>query len=181
VSYTVTGPATVSGSTLIITGAGTVSVTANQAGHATYAPASAVTQTVTAAKAALTITAANANIAYGQAIPAFTYTSAGYVNGDTSAVLSGTPAETTTATSTSPAGSYPITITQGTLAAANYTFTFANGTLTVSGSTQGQPAAPQTYPAPGIYFSAQTLIITDGTRGSSICYTTGGSTPIGLR
>ena len=39
---------------------------------------------------------------------------------------------TTTATATSLPGSYPITVTLGTLAAANYTFNFVNGTLTVT-------------------------------------------------
>ena len=133
VSYTVTGPATVAGSTLTITGAGAVSVTANQAGNTNYAAATSVTQSFTVAKAALTVTATNANITFGQAIPAFTYTSAGFVNGDSSIVLSGAPSETTTATTTSAVGTYPITITQGTLTASNYTFNFVNGTLTING------------------------------------------------
>jgi hypothetical protein len=38
---------------------------------------------------------------------------------------------TTTATASSPAGNYPITVSQGTLAAANYSFTLVNGTLSV--------------------------------------------------
>ena len=46
VSYTVTGPATVSGNTLTITGVGTVVVTASQAGDATYKPAVSVSQTI---------------------------------------------------------------------------------------------------------------------------------------
>ena len=47
VSYTVTsGPATVSGSTLTLTGVGTVVVTANQAGNANYAPAAPVSSSV---------------------------------------------------------------------------------------------------------------------------------------
>jgi YD repeat-containing protein len=41
------GPATVSGSTLTITGAGTVVVAANQAGNSNYAAAAQVTQTIT--------------------------------------------------------------------------------------------------------------------------------------
>jgi hypothetical protein len=45
--------------------------------------------------------------------------------------VSGAASLTTKATSTSPAGTYPIVAAQGTLAAANYTFTFVNGTLTV--------------------------------------------------
>jgi sugar lactone lactonase YvrE len=46
VSYSVTGPATISGTTLTITGAGTVVVTASQAGNAIYKAATPVSQTV---------------------------------------------------------------------------------------------------------------------------------------
>jgi len=80
------------------------------------------------------VTASNVTVAYNQPIPALTgYSATGFVNGDPTAVLSGAPAESTTATQGSPAGTYPITITQGTLAAANYTFSFVSGTLTISG------------------------------------------------
>jgi len=133
-SYAVTGPATLSGSILTVTGVGTVSVIAAQAGNANYAAATSVTQSFTVVPAVLSVTASNASMTYGQPLPTFTYTTSGFANGDTAAtVLSGAPLESTTATSSSPAGDYPITITQGTLAAANYTFTFVNGTLTISG------------------------------------------------
>ena len=46
VYYTVTGPATVSGSVLTFTGVGTVIVTANQNGNGTYAAASAVSNSI---------------------------------------------------------------------------------------------------------------------------------------
>ncbi|MGC1781356.1 MAG: MBG domain-containing protein [Acidobacteriaceae bacterium] len=133
VSFAVTGPASVSGSTLNITGAGTVTVTASQSGNSSYGPATPISRSFTVSPAALTITAANVTVPYNQPIPALTgYTPSGFVHGDTSAVLSGTPAESTTATQGSPAGTYPISITKSTLAAANYTFVFANGTLTIS-------------------------------------------------
>jgi hypothetical protein len=51
--------------------------------------------------------------------------------------VSGIPAITTTAQPGSPIGDYPIAITQGALAAANYTFTFVNATLHI---TPGGPA-----------------------------------------
>jgi len=124
----------VSGSTLTITGAGTVTVTAAQAGNADYAAATSVSQSFTAAKAALTVTANNASITYGQAIPSFTYALTGFVGTDTSSVVSGTATETTTATSTSAPGTYPITFSSEGLTAANYTFTYVNGTLTISGN-----------------------------------------------
>jgi hypothetical protein len=81
--------------------------------------------------AMLTVTANNASQLVGAANPAFTASYSGFVNGDTAAVLSGLPLLTTTATSSSPAGTYPITASVGTLTAANYSFTFVNGTLTV--------------------------------------------------
>ncbi|RNL60669.1 hypothetical protein EFK50_20380 [Nocardioides marmoriginsengisoli] len=55
----------------------------------------------------------------------------GFRNGDQAAVVSGKAAVSTTATSASPAGTYPITAKQGTLAAQNYTFTFSPATLKV--------------------------------------------------
>jgi hypothetical protein len=56
VGYIVTdGPATVSGDTLIITGVGTVTLTAFQPGNATYAPATSTTRAFTVSPAAQTI------------------------------------------------------------------------------------------------------------------------------
>ena len=131
VSYAVSGPATVTGSTLTITSVGKVTVTASQAGNADYNAATAVSQSFTVTPAILTVAANNANTIYDQAIPAFAYTVTGFVNGDTKSVLNGAPVETTTATKGSIPASYPITIAQGTLAAANYTFTFISGVLTI--------------------------------------------------
>jgi hypothetical protein len=91
-----------------------------------------VNGTLTVNQAVLTVTANNASMAYGSALPSFSYTITGFVNGDTSAVVSGTAAETTTATSTSPPGTYPITFSTEALTAANYTFTYVNGTLTIT-------------------------------------------------
>jgi hypothetical protein len=129
-------------STLTITGAGPVSVTASQAGSANYATGSA-TESLTVSPVALTVTANNQSRQYGQPNPTLTYSIATFVNGDTQATaISGGPSVTTTATQTSPAGNtYPITITQGNLAAnatipgyPNYTFAaFDNGTLSVTG------------------------------------------------
>jgi hypothetical protein len=52
----VSGPASVDGSTLTITGAGNVVIAANQAGNANYTAAQQVTQTITVTKASQTIT-----------------------------------------------------------------------------------------------------------------------------
>jgi len=133
VNYAVTGPATVAGSLLTVTGAGPVSVTASQSGNASYSAATPVVRGFTVNPAALTVTANNASRAYGAANPAFTYAIMGFVNSETSAVVSGTATETTTATSTSGAGAYPITFSTEGLVAANYTFNYVSGSLTVSG------------------------------------------------
>jgi len=134
VSYTVTGPATLSGTMLTITGAGTVKVTANQAGNADYSAAASVTQSFTVAKAVLTVTANNASRAFGAANPFLSYRITGFVNNDPPTVVLGTAQTTTTATASSPAGIYPITfLATAPLLAANYTFSYVDGTLTVTG------------------------------------------------
>ena len=133
VSYTVTGPATIAGSMLTVTGAGTVTVTANQAGNNTYAAATPVAQSFSVAKAALTVTATSVSKVYGAANPTLTYGITGFVNGDSAVTATtGAPGETTAAAMGSGVGTYPIALTMGSLAATNYTFTLVNGTLTVT-------------------------------------------------
>jgi hypothetical protein len=87
--------------------------------------------TLTVIPALLTVTAINISKIVGTANPAFAASYSGLVNGDTSAVLGGSPSLTTTATTSSPIGTYPITAAVGTLTAANYNFNFVNGTLSV--------------------------------------------------
>jgi hypothetical protein len=82
----------------------------------------------------LTVTANNAQRVVNTANPTFTATITGFVNSETTAVLTGSPDLTTTATIGSAVGTYPITAAVGTLAANNdnYTFgTFTDGTLTI--------------------------------------------------
>ena len=133
VTYTViAGAATVSGNVLTITGAGTVTVQANQAGNEQWQAAPPVNDTFTVTPAVLTVTASDASMTYGGTLPAFAASYTGFVNGDGQGVLTGSPSLTTTATSSSPVGTYAITAAQGTLASQNYTFTFVNGTLTIN-------------------------------------------------
>ena len=94
-----------------------------------------VNGTLTVTPATLTVTPNNTSRVYGQPNPPLTTAITGFLNGDTPAVVSGAAAVSTTATAASPVGAYPITATQGTLAAKNYSFAFANGTLTVSKAT----------------------------------------------
>jgi hypothetical protein len=133
----VSGPASVLGNTLTITGAGTVTVRASQPGDANWNAAATVDRSFTVAKAPLTITADNKTRTYGASNPALTASYSGFVNGEGATALSGTASLSTTASPSSPViGSpYPITLTQGTLASANYSFSFVNGSLTVNKAT----------------------------------------------
>jgi len=82
--------------------------------------------------ALLTVTADNQVRFFGQPNPTLTASYSGFVNGEGTNVLSGSPALSTTATPSSPPGAYTITATQGTLTSLNYIFNFVNGTLTVN-------------------------------------------------
>ena len=88
---------------------------------------------LTVGQATLTVSADNYSRAYGAPNPVLTASYSGFVNGETlvTSGVTGNPNLTTTANTASPAGNYPITVTNGTLSAANYTFSFVNGTLTV--------------------------------------------------
>jgi hypothetical protein len=87
-------------------------------------------------KAVLEVKADNKSRTYGDNNPALTVTYSGFKNGQSFATsgITGSPAVSTTATATSPASppTYPITVTQGTLASGNYSFTFVNGALTIN-------------------------------------------------
>jgi hypothetical protein len=97
-----------------------------------------LTHTLDVSPAPLTVTASNKTMVLSNGkgtLPTLSCTVTGFVNGNTQSTVftSGSPSLSTTATSTSPAGSYPITVAQGTWnTPANYTLTFVNGTLTVS-------------------------------------------------
>ena len=123
------GVATYSISSLAV---GTYPITAQYSGDINYNSATSATLSQVVNKAVLTVTANNASKVYGAALPAFSPTYSGFQNGDTSAVLSGSPSLTTTATAASSVGTYTITAAVGTLTAANYSFSFVNGTLTVT-------------------------------------------------
>jgi hypothetical protein len=90
-----------------------------------------VNNTLSVTPATLTVSADNKTIVFGQSVPTLTDTITGFVNGDAASVVSGTPSLSTSATSASGVGSYPITVARGTLNAANYTFAFVDGSLFV--------------------------------------------------
>jgi len=88
-----------------------------------------VSGTLTINQAALTVTADNASKLVGAPNPTFTASYNGFVLGQGPSVLGGTLTFNTTATTSSPAGTYPIT--PGGLTSSNYNITFVDGTLYV--------------------------------------------------
>jgi len=95
------------------------------------------THSGTITKAGLTATANDKSKTYGIANPSFDATITGFVGGEglgTSGVT-GSPVCSSTATTSSSVGNYPITCTTGTLAATNYSFGVAQGTLHVTTAT----------------------------------------------
>jgi hypothetical protein len=174
-SYSGTFAYTPPAGTVLAAGAQTLSTTLTPTAANDYNSASA-TVPLTVNPAVLTVAANNLSIAYGAALPTFTYTLSGFVNGDTAATATtGTPSLSTNATSTSLPGTYAITPIAGTLAATNYSFQFTNGTLTIT--PLGTVATPTFSVAAGTYSSTQSVQITDATAGATIYYTTNGSTP----
>ena len=110
--------------------AGTYAITAVYGGDTNYPGSTSNTVSQTVNPAPLVITANNQAKVYGQANPALTVSYSGLVNGDTSASLTTAPTVTTTAATTSPVGSYPITASGA--VDPNYTISYVAGTLTIS-------------------------------------------------
>src|SRR5882757_9721995 len=167
-AFTASASGALSGDTFTLT-ASTVATPSSSAGTYSIVPAATganlanynvvyVNGTLTVDKAILIVTPSNQSIVAGSVLPAFSATITGFINGDTQTVVTGLPALTTTATSSSPAGSYPITATLGTLAATNYSFTFGTGTLTIT------PAASN----PGVSFTGRAKAGTQPIVGAAV-------------
>jgi hypothetical protein len=85
---------------------------------------------LTVGGAVLTVTPNPASMTYGGALPAFTVSYSGFINGDDASSLTVLPTITTTASSSSATGDYPITASGA--VAPNYTIVYNPGTLTVN-------------------------------------------------
>lgn len=92
------------------------------------------TTTANITAVALTVAAGNLSRAYATTNPPLTAVYSGFVPGEsaTNSDVLGSPALATTATNSSAVGSYPITVTKGTLVSTNYSLQFSNGMLTVT-------------------------------------------------
>jgi len=177
-SVTPTSATTATGTT---TGAGKCTITATALGNSTYKTATAV-QSFTIYQAVLDVTAFSPTIMYEQAIPSLTpavlgtnYTLSGFIGHDGASSVTGLPALSTAATQGSAPGTYPITVSTGSLLSANYSFLYVSGTLTVQQASQTitftQPA-PATAPYNSSFTVAATassgLAVTFGSSGSCI-------------
>jgi hypothetical protein len=164
VSFTASGPCTASGT---VSGVGVCKITASAPANNTYSAAS-LTQSFNILPAVLKVTANNLTSTFGQAPPPLNYTYSGFAPGDTASVVSGGPALSTTAAATSNAGSYPITVSTGTLAATNYSFLYVSGTLTIQPANQA--ALILTTTSPLTYGQSETLSVTGGSTNGTLTY-----------
>jgi gliding motility-associated-like protein len=131
--YTTSNPAVIAinNGQAVIKGAGTATITASFAAANDFVLTTS-TETIIVLKKQLVLTAEDKTRNYGDANPAFTFTYTGFVNSDnaTSGALTAQPVGTTTATTTSPVGVYPITVNGAT--SDNYSLTYINGNLTIN-------------------------------------------------
>lgn len=136
VTLSVSGPGSLNGNILTITGAGTISITANQAGNSNYTAADPVTRSIVVNPAPLAVTAPNLTKVLNATNPSLNNVSySGFQNNDGPANLGGALNCTTTATTASAVGSYPITCSGQT--SDNYTITYHPGTLKVQYAAAG--------------------------------------------
>ena len=118
-------------------GAGNATFTASVGSTTNYASATS-NFSVTISPATLTLTANSTSRAFDQPNPTFGYTLTGFVNGDPSSVVSGSPVILSFAMPLSPVSGSPYTIgiIQSTLSAANYIFSPVPGSLTINKAAQ---------------------------------------------
>jgi polygalacturonase len=163
----VSGTATFNLSAVLPTGTYTYTASATNLTSATAGEA--------VSPATLAVTATPISRIFGAPNPAFAYTITGFVNNDPVSVVSGSPVIATTAVRSSPAASYPTTVSLGTLSAANYNFTLVGGTLTVTGNA---PQAILFSPLPNFASGATYQLTARSTSGLLATYTVTGPAQI---
>ncbi len=139
VSYGTSGACSIVSGKVHLTGAGSCTVTASQAGNGDYNAASDVQRSFSIAKAPLTITANDRQKTYGQSLSlgSTAFSTSGLVGSDS---VSAVTLSSSGAGSAAHAGTYPI-VPSAAVAGngtdlSNYTITYGNGTLTVGKADQ---------------------------------------------
>jgi hypothetical protein len=142
---------------------GTYPITVSGAKDANYS-ITYISGTMTVQNARLTVTANPESMNYGGAVPVLTVSYSGFINGDNASSLTTPPTITTTATSSSPAGSYPITVSGA--VDPKYIFVYAPGSLTVHPAAVHVTARAQTKeygaPDPALTYTVSGLLNGDG-------------------
>lgn len=134
--------------------------------------------TLTITQAALTITADNATMNSGSAMPALTVSYSGFVNGDNASSLASKPKVSTPATAASPPGTYAITVSGA--ADPDYSISYKPGMLTINfvstppGGTAPPPGGGITSPKGNIVVTAQPETKTYGAADPQLTYTVSG-------
>ena len=121
--------AAVVGNTLMVKGAGTATLTAEQEGDNNNQPMTKDI-TLTVNKAPLTVTAKSYTIEQGQSLPTFAATYEGFVNNQTEKVLTKQPTFSCEAANSDVPGTYAITASGA--EAKNYEMSYVAGTLTIT-------------------------------------------------
>lgn len=145
---------------LHITGAGTTTITfGTGSGH--------LSKTLTVGKAPLTVTANNQFGIQGRPLPQLTLSYSGFVNGDTTSILTALPVCATSAVTSSAQGYYPITVSGGN--SSNYTFNYVSGRLTMVTLVFLEASINKTYGDPDFYvFGIATSGIIYSTNNTSV-------------
>jgi hypothetical protein len=127
----------INGTSAIIRGGGSVTLTANAAENSTAFAAVPVSKTFSIFRAPLTITGQDLTLPVGTSIPDLNYTATGWKHNDasspTSTIFSTAPTVTTDATNSSNAGTYYIR--PGGAVSKKYSFIYADGNLVLSSLT----------------------------------------------
>lgn len=155
---------------------GAHAITASYGGTCPWSASTSAVLTVQVAKAALSVSVANATRSYGTVNPVFTGTISGLVGQDTVTVT-----YATTATASSPAGTYPITASVGGADAATYAVAVTSGTLTINKAASSLALAVGPNPAlarSSISFTAQAMSSTTGAPTGTVTFSEG-STVLG--
>jgi len=177
VTFTVSGPATLSGSTLNITGVGTVTVTANQAGNGAYAAATPATQSIVIGVASQTIT-------FTDSLPASATYSAGL--GYTISATGGGSGNPVTFTVSGPAtlsgstlnitGAGTVTVTANQAGNANYSAATPATQSILIGAASQTITFTDSLPASATYSAGlgYTISATGGASGNPVTFTVSG-------